>query len=202
MIILESERLFIRSYKESDLPEYFALFSNEQNMYFLLDDIFVKTIDEARESLLQAIEVNEKNQARRFCIVLKAKDDEKPSHWDAPLIGGCGYDFMVETPIGKVARMGWFILPEFQNQGYVTEAVRRILEFAFNEDNCIRVETGCFKDNNPSRKVMEKAGFRKEAERIKAIWHDGQMKDRLEFAMNKEDYIRFFDIPTILYQHK
>ena len=181
MIKLETERLFIRNYKESDLPEYFTLFSNKQNMYFL-DDIYVKNIDEARESLRVAIEVNENNKGRRFCIILKENNDDK-------LIGGCGYDIGELTPVGRIVHMGWFLMPEYHSRGYVTEAVRRVLEFAFIKDNCIRVTTGCFRDNKPSRKVMEKAGFRKEAERIKAIWHDGQMKDRLEFAMNKDEYL-------------
>ena len=53
----------------------------------------------------------------------------------------------------------------------------------------MRVETGCFRDNVPSQKVMEKVGFRKEAERIQAKWHDGKMKDRVEFAMNRSEYM-------------
>ena len=35
---------------------------------------------------------------------------------------------------------------------------------------------------------MEKVGFRKEAEKPSAMWHDGQMKDRLEFAINRDEY--------------
>jgi len=104
-------------------------------------------------------------------------------------MGGCGYDTKEETPAGKIVHMGWFIMPEYQNKGYVTEAAKRVLEFAFAEDNCVRVETGCFKDNIPTQKVMIKAGFRKEAERIKAAWHDGQMKDRLGYAINRDEYI-------------
>ena len=35
------------------------------------------------------------------------------------------------------------------------------------------------------QEVMEKAGFRKEGERIKAQYHEGTMKDRVEYALNK-----------------
>jgi inorganic pyrophosphatase len=35
---------------------------------------------------------------------------------------------------------------------------------------------------------MEKAGFRKEGEGLKAQYHDGIMKDRLEYAINKDDF--------------
>lgn len=72
----------------------------------------------------------------------------------------------------------------------MTEAVKRVLQFAFLQDNCIRVATACFKENIPTRKVMDKVGFRKEAEKLKAMWLDGQMRDRLEFAINRDEYMQ------------
>ena len=183
---LETERLIIRQYEESDLPEYHKMMSNRQNMYYL-DDIVTNTLEESRESLKNAIEVNKNNQARRFCITLKEEKNNK-------LIGSVGYEIYAETPIGKIAGpMGWFIMPEFHNKGYITEAAKKVLEFAFLQDNCVRVETGCYKDNAPTQKVMAKVGFRKEAEKLQSQWHDGQMKDRLEFAINKNEYMLMFD---------
>ena len=183
MIRLETKRLMIRPYEEKDLREYYKLFSDRKNMYYV-KDLVIDTIEEAQKSLREAIECNETGKARRFCIALKENDK---------LIGGTGYDIKSENPMGKIGGMGWFIMPEYQNKGYMTEAVKKVLEFAFMQDNCIRIETGCLKENIPSRRIMEKAGFRKEAEKIKAQWHDGMMKDRLGYAMNKDEYMRIFD---------
>jgi RimJ/RimL family protein N-acetyltransferase len=36
---------------------------------------------------------------------------------------------------------------------------------------------------------MANVGFRKEAEKIGAKWHDGQMKDRLEYAINQNEFM-------------
>jgi ribosomal-protein-alanine N-acetyltransferase len=105
------------------------------------------------------------------------------------LIGGCGYDLTDETPVGRIGHMGWIILPEYQNRGYITEAAKRVLAFAFLEDNCVRITTGCYKDNLPTQRVMIKAGFRKEAELVESQWHDGRMKTRLGFAINKNEYM-------------
>jgi ribosomal-protein-alanine N-acetyltransferase len=177
MIRLETERLVLRSYEEKDLSEYHKLLSDKENMYYI-DDIITNTFEESRESLHDTIEVNETGKARRFAVTL-----------DDKLIGGCGYDLAVETPIGKVVHMGWFIMPEYQNKGYITEAAKKVLEFAFTRDNCVRVETGCYRENIPTQKVMIKAGFRKEADRIQARWHDGRMKDRLGYAINRGEYM-------------
>ena len=65
---------------------------------------------------------------------------------------------------------------------------QKILEFAFIEDDCIRVVTGCFKDNIPTQRVMVKAGFRQEADKPQSMWLDGQMRDRLEFAINRDEF--------------
>ncbi len=179
MRILETPRLFLRPYEESDLPEYHRLLSDRKNMYYL-DDITTGSMEESHESLKAAIEINALGKARRFCVALKSGNK---------LIGAASYEIAAVTPAGKIADpMGWFIMPEFQNKGYITEAVKRVLEFAFDEDNCVRVATGCYKDNIPTQKVMLKTGFKKEGERVNALWHDGRLKTRLEFAINKEDY--------------
>jgi ribosomal-protein-alanine N-acetyltransferase len=177
MITLETERLILRPYEEADLPEYHRLMSDRKNMYYL-DDIATDTLEESKESLMQAIALNTCNKVRRFCVAIKET---------GKLIGACGYDITDETPVGRIGHMGWFILPEHQNRGYITDAAKRVLAFAFLEDNCVRITTGCYKDNIPTQRVMAKAGFRKEAESNQ--WHDGRMKTRLGFAINKKEYM-------------
>ena len=180
MYRLETARLILRPYEEHYLLEYHKLLSDKKNMYYF--DFVTNTLEESQESLREAIEINNSGKARRFAVTL-----------DNKLIGGCGYDIKAETPVGKVVEIGWFIMPEYQNKGYITEAASKVLEFAFMRDNCVRVETGCYKENIPTQKVMEKLGFRKEAERIAAAWHDGRMKDRLGFAINRDEYERMLD---------
>jgi RimJ/RimL family protein N-acetyltransferase len=185
LVILESDRLLMRNYKESDLDDYHRMMSDKKNMYFLTG-LITNSIEESQKSLQDAIKANSSGKCRRFCITLKENDR---------LIGAVGYEIPYETPVGKIADpMGWFIMPVYQNKGYMTEAARRVLAFAFLQDNCVRVVTACFKENIPTQKVMKKAGFRKEAEMLSAMWHDGQMRDRLEFAINRDEYIKIYGI--------
>lgn len=176
MTVLETERLIVRDYLENDLINLHKLLSDKKNMYFL-DDISTETIEDSGKNLSEAI-LNE--SGHYFCIVNKLTNE---------FIGSIGYTITADNPPGKTVHLGYFILPEFQRKGYTPEAVKRVLKFAFKEDSCIRVTTACYRENEQSRKVMEKTGFRKEGERIKAQYHDGIMKDRLEYAFNKDDYI-------------
>jgi ribosomal-protein-alanine N-acetyltransferase len=86
--------------------------------------------------------------------------------------------------------MGYFTYPKYWNNGYVTEASQRILEFAFCENNVYRVVTGCLAENTGSEKVMQKCGMIKEAEHKDWEWHEGKMKTRLEYRLLKNEFLK------------
>ena len=176
MIRIETERLVLRDYKETDLDDMHRLWSDEKAMRYL-DDIFCKTIDDTIVYLKTGME---NSDGHYFCICEKSYDR---------FIGSIGYIIVESTPLGKIVHLGYMLMPEYHNKGYITEALKSVVEFAFTKDGCIRINTGCHSENVASRKVLEKSGFRKEAEKIKAVYHEGVMKDRLEFAINKEDLL-------------
>ncbi len=174
MIRLETERLILRDMVESDIHNLHNLLSDHKNLYFM-DDIYTNTLEESRANLETAMS---NQDGHYFCI----------EHRDGTYIGQIGYTIQDTTPVGKIVHVGYFLLPEHQRKGYTPEAMKKVLEFAFSHDNCVRVTIGCYKDNAQSEKVMIKVGFRKEGERIHAQWHDGALKTRLDYAMNKEEY--------------
>lgn len=68
------------------------------------------------------------------------------------------------------------------------EQIRKVLEFAFLKNDVYRVTTGCLADNIGSERVMIKCGMVKEAEHIEWEWHDGKMKNRLEYRLLKKEW--------------
>jgi [ribosomal protein S5]-alanine N-acetyltransferase len=56
--------------------------------------------------------------------------------------------------------MGYGIDPNFQNKGYATEAVKRLMEWAF-QNGVLRIKADCLFDNAASIKVLEKIGMTK-----------------------------------------
>ena len=173
MTILNTKRLTIRHYQEGDLHEMHRLWSDKEIMYYL-DDIMTNSLEETK-ALLESSMKNADGQY--FCICNRQSDS---------FMGGIGYTITADTPLGKIVHLGYMLLPEFWGKGYVTEAVQEIIRFAFEDDDCIRITTGCHKENAASSRVMEKAGFHKEGEGIKAAYHDGVMKDRVEYAITRE----------------
>ena len=58
-----------------------------------------------------------------------------------------------------VAEIGYWILEEYQGQGYATEAVEAALSWAFQNPNVTAIEAETEDDNAASKRVLEKCGF-------------------------------------------
>ena len=60
---------------------------------------------------------------------------------------------------------GYAILPEYWGQGYATEALTTIIDYAFEQLNAQKIYGECDVENVASMRVMEKAGLdRQEAD--------------------------------------
>jgi len=150
-------------------------------MYYL-QDIMTRSFEESRRNL--EVAVSEASSAVRTKYFLAVEQKET-----GLFIGTAGYSVSKATPLGKIVDMGYFIQPEYHNRGYMTEAVNEIVRFAFQDDGVHRICTGCITENQPSERVMQKCGFVKEADRKSYTWHDGRMKDRVEYRLLKDEWM-------------
>ena len=73
---------------------------------------------------------------------------------------------------------------------HTSEALKKVLEYAYTENNVYRVTTGCLAENKGSERVMQKNGLIKEAQHIDYEWHDGKLKDRLEYRLLRKEWER------------
>ena len=180
MIQLETGRLIIRDPLLSDIDSWHRLLSDPDTMYYL-QDIKTHSLDESRENLKSAVDdVINPNRTKYFFTI-----EEKES---TVFIGSVGYTVTDTTPVGKIVGAGYFILPEHHGKGYMTEAFREVIRFAFERNDVYRINTGCFTDNRASERLMQKCGLKKEADRKACVWHDGRMKDRVEYRLLKDEW--------------
>lgn len=177
---LETDRLILRDYEPEDYDAYFKLKSDSKTMYYL-QDIKLSSKEEADRDFANILK-DRKSKNRKFYffhVELKASHEQ---------VGSVGYTVVDCTPMGKLVHAGYFSYPQFWSHGYVTEAFNRVLEYAFLENDVYRVTTGCLAENIGSEKVMIKCGMIKEAEHIEWEWHDGKMKNRLEYRLLKHEW--------------
>lgn len=67
--------------------------------------------------------------------------------------------------------LGYTIDPAHAGRGYATHLARALLSIAFDDLGLHRVTAGCFADNTPSWRVMERLGMRREHHGVKDSWH-------------------------------
>ncbi len=101
------------------------------------------------ERMHEQIEGALRNQSHVFSIV--ALDSEQT-------IGRCMLTNL--DAINRSAMLGIMIGPEFQNQGYGQEAIRLLLDYAFNLLNLNSVMLGTFSFNARAIAAYKKVGFK------------------------------------------
>ena len=91
---------------------------------------------------------------------------------------------------GTMAEIGYVFDPGYVGQGYATEAVRALLQVAFEGVGVRRVIAQCFADNEPSWRLMERVGMRREQHTRKDSLHrSGEWLDGMMYALLAEEWV-------------
>ncbi|WP_198664032.1 GNAT family N-acetyltransferase [Jiangella endophytica] len=103
-------------------------------------------------------------------------------------------DAWAQTEVAEAARavqaeLGWVFDPHHHGHGYATEAVRELLRLCFADLGLRRVTALCFADNEPSWRLMERLGMRRESHEVRDSLHrSGQWLDGLGYALLAEEW--------------
>jgi len=85
---------------------------------------------------------------------------------------------------GTQAELGWVLHPEHAGHGYATEAVRALIDLAFDDMGLRRVTAGCFAANEASWRLMERVGMRRETVTVRESLHrSGEWLDGMGYAL-------------------
>jgi len=76
---------------------------------------------------------------------------------DRAAVGVCGFKG-APSLFGSV-ELGYAMHEDYRNFGYMTEAVRALVDWAFEQENCSRVTAETLPDNFASQRVLQKAGL-------------------------------------------
>ena len=94
-----------------------------------------------------------------------------------------------EQAVGVQAELGWVISPDHAGQGFGTEAARALLRICFEGLGLRRVTANCFAANEPSWRLMESIGMRREAHNVRDSLHrSGDWMDGFTYALLAEDW--------------
>lgn len=173
---LETERLILRRVDNNDYKEVLSLRSNPETMKYIPRPI-LKNDEEALAHILMIETKIQNNEGINWAITIKG---------DPKLIGVIGhYRIQLEN---YRAEIGYMILPEFNGQGIVTEAVKEVVKYGFEIMKLHSIEAVIDPDNVASANVLEKNGFVKEAHLKENEFHEGRFYDSVIYSILNKEY--------------
>ncbi|MBM4434256.1 MAG: GNAT family N-acetyltransferase [Chloroflexi bacterium] len=73
-------------------------------------------------------------------------------------------------------------------KGYGSEAMALRTEFAFRQLNLHKLKSGAFDENEPSKRALQKAGYRQVGVWREDFWRDGKWHDHWEAEVLRSDW--------------
>jgi putative acetyltransferase len=171
MKTIESDRLILRAWTPDDA----------EDMYDYAKSPLVgpaaswkphESIEETKAYLAQTIQDDD-------TWAIELKDEHK-------VIGSIG---LHETAVDSVRELGYVLNPDFWGNGYMTEAVKAALRFAFEDLQLIAVRVCRSVNNARSRNVIQRCGFRYDGTlRRDRQCYDGTVRDTCYYSMTREEW--------------
>ena len=147
MIVLETERLFLREFNAGDAAFILALL-NEPSFLRYIGDKKVRTVEDATQYILNGPVASYERHGFGLCCV-ELKETHTP-------IGMCGLLKRDELPDPDI---GFAFMPDFWNKGFAYEAAAAVMTDARERLKLERVLAITNQDNEASIKLLQKLGL-------------------------------------------
>lgn len=175
-VILETDRLLIRSLGAGDVHDLFDLYSDE-NVIRHWGMAPAQKTSEMKTIISDAIKADEKGISLSLAVVEKKYKK---------LIGNVTLFNINEQSLR--AEVGYLLNRRYWKKGFMTEALLEVIDFCFNTLKFRRFESDVNPENVASIQLLKKVGFEKEGY-LKGRWLvDGQEKDSEIYGLLKPNF--------------
>jgi [ribosomal protein S5]-alanine N-acetyltransferase len=172
---VETERLLLRKIKRSDLTQVFRGLSDpEVTRYY---GVHYETIDAAKEQMRWYRRLHRKDFGRVWALALKA---EKETLQGVIAI----YNWNKRN---QSAEIGFWIMPPFQQQGIVSEALHALIPVAFSHMHLHRLFATTEPENIASIRTLQSTGFSYEGHQRQIEKKGDGWIDLLMYALLEND---------------
>jgi len=171
--LLETPRLILRPWEESDIPELVPLIGAREVATTTLRIPHPYREEHAREFIRTDAKPNE----QRLSIRLRSGGN---------LCGGVG---LHPNPGHQHAELGYWLGVPFWGQGYATEAAGAVVRYGFEQIQLHRIFASHFEDNVASMRVLQKLGMRHEGCLRQHILKWGKFIDLQLYAILRQEFL-------------
>ena len=152
-LVLETNSLLLRNISENDASQILYLRSNDIVTKFI-ERPKMNNLQEAKQFILDRINDTKNKKIFYWAITQKNKQE---------LIGTiCFWNFSEDR---LTAEIGYDLNPEYFNKGIMSEAIKNVIDFGFNQLKLSSIEAFTQVKNNASIHLLEKNHFILQTER-------------------------------------
>jgi len=173
---LETERIRLRPVTDSDIDSLYSIFSDPQVMRYWSGPPF-RDRDEAVSLVCEIREKFARRVYLKWGVALRSDDK---------VIGTATlFNLNLEQ---ERAEVGYALAREQWGQGLMNEALRRLLQYSFDELKLRRLEADVDPRNAGSIKTLERLGFQREGY-LRERWHVcGEIQDALFYGLLRHEW--------------
>lgn len=180
---LETERLVLKALRSSDVGGVQLVDCDPQVTYFR----GMSPLTQEESAAWVAKQLRSRKSKKRTWMFWCVRSREDGAFVGISMLRQLNADWR-EYEIGySVAHSEW-------GKGFGTEATRATLAFAFQELKAHRMVANTYPQNIGSRRVLEKLGFRLEAEQKQSYFEHGRWQDNFQYALLQDEFFASFDL--------
>jgi RimJ/RimL family protein N-acetyltransferase len=174
----ETRRLIIRRPNEGDLQDFLSYRNDPESLE--MQSLEAMEEDKASKLLSRqaSVPAGAENAWVMFAVELKVQ---------RKMIGEVGV--FLSNRAARLGNLGWSINRDFRGNGYASEAAALLLKYAFEEERLRRVTATCLAQNEPSYRLMEGLGMRRECVMLKSRQQHGEWLDEYSYALLREEWV-------------
>ncbi|MEC0227541.1 GNAT family N-acetyltransferase [Paenibacillus alba] len=170
---MSEQQVYVRFPEEADAEALAAMYKRNREFF---EKFSPSNTEEyfTQEHQLQAIIKSkaDKEEDRKYTFVICHKEDDR-------IIGNIGLFFVARGSL-QSCMIGYSLDQAENGKGYMTEALKQVVRYAFEELKFHRIIGEVSPHNPGSMRVLENAGFHKEGisrsnVKINGVWEDHQV---------------------------
>ena len=176
--VLHTPRLTIRPLSESDVADLFAVFSDPIVMRYW-DGVPMKSLDDA----MRYIDHIHHGFRRRELFQWGIADNGTNA-----VLGTCTLIHL--SMLHQRAEIGFALRQERWGQGLGSEAVRKVIEFAFDTLHLHRIEADVDPRNERSIRLLHRLGFKGEGQLRERYFMNGERQDAVVMGLLRQEWVQ------------
>lgn len=172
---IKTKNLTLRPFLITDIDDIHEYCSDLSNVQYM--DWGPNSYEQSQKFLLEMTAISHSNATQKnynFAIALNSS---------GKVIGSCS--LWIKSEAHRHGGLGYILNKQFWRKGFGTELTSALLKLGFEDLKLHKISATCFQDNQASKKLLEKVGFKQEGFLrddifIREEWHDSLLFSILE----------------------